>query len=68
MRRFGVGLGMLGEQNGEGIHAEFDLLSSTFRSVVLELDRLEMIVKQHCLTTLPQQIAKVPEPCHRKKK
>ena len=68
MRQFGVGLVMLGKQGGEGIHAKFNLLSSMFRSVVWELDRLEMVVKQHCLTTLPQQIAKVPKPCHRKKK
>ena len=27
MRRFGVGLGMLGEQGGEGIHAEFSARS-----------------------------------------
>ena len=38
MRRFGVGLGMLGEQGGGEIHAEFNLLSSTFRSIIRELD------------------------------
>ena len=60
MRRFGVGLGLLGEQGGESIHAEFNLLQTTFRSVVRELDRLKMVVQQHCLTTLPQELAKVP--------
>ena len=60
MGRFGVGLGMLGEQGGESLHAEFNLLTNTFRSVVREIDRLAMIVKQHCLTTLPQQLAKDP--------
>ena len=60
MHRFGVGLGVLGEQGGEGFHAEFNMLSSTFRSIVQELDRLEMVVKQHRHTTLPLQISKVP--------
>ena len=68
MRRFGVGLGLLGEQGAESIHAEFNKLSITFSSIVRELDRLKMIVKQHCLTTLPQQLAKVPSVEHRKHK
>ena len=66
MRRFGVGLGLLGEQGGEGIHAEFNTLSRTFDSVVRELDRLKMIIQQHCLTTLPQELAKVPSVLRRK--
>lgn len=67
IRRFGVGLGMLGEQGGESIHAEFNLLSTTFDSVVREVDRLKMVVKQHCLSTLPQQLAKVPAVSHRQR-
>lgn len=59
-RRFRVGLGLLGEQGGEGLHAEFNSLSMTFSSVVRELDRLKMVVEQHCLTTLPQQLSKTP--------
>lgn len=61
IRRFGGGLGLLGEQGGESIHAEFNSLSRTFSSVVRELDRLAMVVKQHCLSSLPQQLAKVPK-------
>lgn len=60
MRRFSVGLGLLGEQGGESIHAEFNSLKNTFSSVVRETDRMKMVVKQHCLSTLPRELAKVP--------
>ena len=70
IRRFGVSLGLLGEQGGESIHAEFNLLETTFSSVVGELEKLKMVVncKQHLLTTLPKQLATVPEARRRKKK
>lgn len=68
IRRFGVGLGMLGEQGGESIHAEFNDLSTTFAHVVRDLDRLHMVVKQHCLSTLPQQLAKTPAVQRRQRK
>ena len=68
IRRFGVGLGMLGEQGAESIHAEFNLLAREFDHVVRELDRLKMVVKQHLLTTLPQHRAKVPAIKHRQRR
>ncbi len=68
VKRFGIGLGMLGEQGGESIHAEFNLLARTFDNVVRELDRLKMVVKQHCLTTLPQHLTKVPAIQHRQRR
>ena len=46
MRRYGVGLGLLGEKGGESIHAEFNTLAREFKHTV-DLDRLRMIVKQH---------------------
>ena len=60
IRRFGVGLGLLGEQGGESLHAEFNTLSKTYSSVVRDVDRLKTVVQQHLLSTLPQQLAKVP--------
>ena len=60
MKRFDVGLGLLGEQGRESIHAQFNSLSRTFNSAVHELNRLTMVMRQHCWTTLPQQVAKVP--------
>ena len=68
MRRFRVGLGLLGEQGGEGLHAKFNELKTTFNSVVRDLDRLKLVVQQHCLTTLPQQLAKVPSVQRRRRR
>ena len=48
------------EQGGESIHAEFNNLKNTFSSVVRDTDRMKMVVKQHCLSTLPRELAKVP--------
>ena len=58
-RRYGVGLGMFGEQGGESIHAEFNTLATEFKHTVEDLDRLRMIVKQHCISTLSQELAKI---------
>ena len=51
---------MLGEQGGERLHAKFNEQKTTFNSVVRDLDRIKLVAQQHCLTTLPQQLAKVP--------
>ena len=39
---------MLGEQGGESIHAEFNTLARELKHTAEDLDRLKMIVKQHC--------------------
>ena len=51
MGRYGVGLGMLGEQGGESIHAEFNTLAREFKHTVEDLNGLRMIVKQHRIST-----------------
>ena len=68
IRRYGVGLGLLGEQGGESLHAEFNGLSTAFSGVVCKVDRLAMTVKQHSLTTFPQQLAKIPQPQRRRRR
>eukprot|EP00117_Sycon_ciliatum_P024768 scpid36716/ scgid20708/ len=60
IRHFGTGLGLYGEQGGEGIHAEFNTLNKRHASVVSPLDRLHTSIKQHFLTTLPSSIAVTP--------
>ena len=65
MRRFGVGLGLLGEQGGEGIHHEFNVLSATFLGIRQDLKRLKTVVHQHCVSTLPQHRLHLPTPATR---
>ena len=68
MRRFGVGLGLLGEKGGEGIHHDFNILGSTFSSIRDDLQRLKTIVSQHCVATLPQHKSHIPVTATRQKK
>ena len=67
MRHFGTGLGLIGEHGAESIHAEFNSLAATFDAVPKELDRLAVIVKQHCISALPLHLAQVPERRTRKR-
>ena len=52
---------MLGEQGGESIRADFNTLAREFKHTVEDLDRLRMIVKQHCMNTLQQELGKIPK-------
>lgn len=61
MQRFGVGLGVLGEQGGEGIHHEMNELMRSVASIRNELTRLETVVRNHCIATLPQQLVHTPQ-------
>ena len=58
---FRVGLGLLGEHGAESIHAEFNELVRPFDSVANALDRLKTVVRNHCISTLPLHLAKVPK-------
>ena len=65
MRKFRVGLGLLGKKGGEGIHHELNILSSTFSSIRDDLQRLKTTVHHHCVATLPQQLPHIPVPTPR---
>ena len=59
MRRFGVGLGLLGKQGGEGIHHEMSLLSNPFCIIFNDVDRLKTTVSHHGVATLPEHLPHV---------
>ena len=67
MQRFHVGLGLLGEQGGEGIHHELNQLNIAFSNIRKDVKRLKTIVAQHCVATLPQYHQHVPATRKRKK-
>ena len=54
MRRFGVGLGLLAEQGGEGIHHELNAIAATLSSMRNELSRLQTIVQNTIASLLFQ--------------
>ena len=53
IRKWGVGFGLLGEQGAESIHASFNSLKRTFRSIPDGLSRLKQMMSEHHLHIAP---------------
>ena len=53
MRTFGVALGLLGEQDGEGIHHRFNQLRASLENVPSDLDRLRLLLLSYLPSTIP---------------
>ena len=47
MRTFGVALGLLGEQGGEGIHHRFNQIRASLENVPSDLDRLRLLLSSN---------------------
>lgn len=60
--KFHVGLGLLGEQGVESIHAHFNALGRTYKSIPEEVVRLRQLVNDHLLHVAPEHVALAPEP------
>eukprot|EP00117_Sycon_ciliatum_P043758 scpid30363/ scgid31641/ len=65
MRRFGVSLGLLGEQGGESIHRKFKQLRSSLENMNRDVDRLHVLVTQYLTTTLPHYNRMILQPKRR---
>ena len=55
-----MGFGLLGEQGVESIHAHFNSLGRTYRSIPEEIARLRHLMKEHFLHIAPDNIAATP--------
>lgn len=62
-----IGLGLYGEQGGESIHPEFNMLRSTYSSVRPPASRVRVIMEQHHLKVTPICKSYIPEIKKRKK-
>ena len=62
LKEYKVGLGFLGEQGAESIHARFNALNRTYNSMRNPAQRLECTMKEHYRQICPQNLAKKPEP------
>ena len=62
-RRTGTGIGLLGEQGAESIHARFNTLQRTYQCI----HRLLSIVKEHSLSISPRIVESIPPPNKRAK-
>ena len=68
MKHFGMGLGLLGEQGMESIHAEFYTLHGKYNDIPTALGRLKTCAEQHLLAALPKNKSLRPESASRKRK
>ena len=62
-----VGLGMMGEQGAESIHARFNALERTYSSITNSVERLKCMVCEHLRQIYPSNIVKQPPPLKRPK-
>ena len=62
LEKWGVGLGLMGEQGAESIHTSFNLIEQSYPSMPNQVDRLLCIVKEHHLRIDPEHRSMVPEP------
>ena len=63
LQQWKVGLGMLGEQGAEGIHARFNQLERTYCNMANGVERLRAMVADHFRQVCPENVALEP-PCH----
>ena len=68
LKQWHVGFGLLGEQGIESIHAHFNSLNRTYRSMPEEVARLRQLMKEHLLHIAPDNIAATPATKTRKKR
>ena len=62
-----VGLGIMGEQGAESIHARFNTLERTYSNMTNPVQRLKCMVMEHLRQTCPDNIVKEPPPQKRAK-
>ena len=67
LRMWGVGLGLMGEQGAESIHAYFNQLKSNYRATADPVERLKQMMQAHLLHVAPSNVAAKPAPKKRKK-
>ena len=67
LRCLHVGLALLAKQESESIHAKFNTFNRQYQSIRENLKRLNAVVEQHFLSTLPQNDDLQPSASNRRK-
>ncbi len=60
LRLWGVGLGLMGEQGAESIHASINTISRAYSNIPDKVQRLECILKEHHRHVCPTLAAQQP--------
>ena len=67
LEKWGVGLGLMGEQRAKSIHTMLNHIEQSYWSKPNRIERLLCIVREHHLRVDPEHRLMVPEPKRRKK-
>ena len=62
------GLGFLGEQGAESIHARFNSIRRNYSNMANRVKQLEFVMRDHFNQVCPDNIVRKPLPAKRKKK
>ena len=66
IEKWGVGLGLMGEQGVESIHKELNEIESSYRTMPNRVHRLLCVIREHYVGVDPEQQQLVPEIKRRK--
>ena len=67
LQKWKRGLGLLGEQGAESIHARFNSIRTNYSNMRNKVERLECIMREHYNQLCPDNIVRLPEIKRRKK-
>ncbi|KAI8482284.1 hypothetical protein Bbelb_399750 [Branchiostoma belcheri] len=67
MRTWGFGLGFMGEQGIESVHAQFNTIMRAMGGIRGETAQLKAVLKRHLLKSCPTRVGGVPNPTPRKR-
>ena len=62
LKKWRVGLGFLGEQGAESIHARFNAIKRSYINMPNSVQRLECIMTEHFRQICPINTSKLPQP------
>ena len=62
LKKWKVGLGFLGEQGAESVHARFNSIRKNYVNIPSRLKQLEAIMKEHFCQICPDNIVRQPLP------
>lgn len=68
LKKWRIGMGLLGEQGAESIHARFNSIKRNYSNMPNPVERLECVMAEHLRQVCPDNIVRMPPPKKRAKK
>lgn len=68
IKNWGIGMGLMGEQGAESIHASINTMTRRFKNIRNKEKQLLQVIKEHHLLISPTVQDRAPQPKRRKRK